>query len=231
MGREGKRKLYHGSVRIVGQPVFGKGRSDNDFGQGFYLTEDRELAAEWAAQDIKGGFVNEYELDDSGFVILDLTDEGHHVLEWITILLMNRDLRIGSPVEERGKEYMLSHFPVDAEAADAVIGYRADDSFFSYARAFLSNTITVQQLAAALKLGNLGKQYVLKSRKAFEKIRWGGYRPADGSFYYPKRMQRDGQAREAYRKLLAGEDNGLFIMDLIREEVTRDDPRLFGTLH
>lgn len=37
--------IYHGSPNIV-TPVFGEGKDYNDYGQGFYCTENLELAKE-----------------------------------------------------------------------------------------------------------------------------------------------------------------------------------------
>jgi hypothetical protein len=51
-----------------------------------------------------------------------------------------------------------------------VIGYRADDSYFRFAKEFVNNTISVEQLSKALKSGNPGKQVVLISKKALERI-------------------------------------------------------------
>ena len=40
--------IYHGSEKIVDQPIFGEGKINNDFGLGFYCTESEKLAKEWA---------------------------------------------------------------------------------------------------------------------------------------------------------------------------------------
>ena len=40
--------LSHGSVMPVAEPLAHVGRPDLDFGPGFYLTNDREQAIEWA---------------------------------------------------------------------------------------------------------------------------------------------------------------------------------------
>lgn len=40
--------LYHGATTIVREPLTHVGRSDLDFGPGFYLTHDREQAVKWA---------------------------------------------------------------------------------------------------------------------------------------------------------------------------------------
>ena len=41
--------LYHGSPERVEQPLLAKGKLTNDYGQGFYCTENLELAKEWAS--------------------------------------------------------------------------------------------------------------------------------------------------------------------------------------
>lgn len=206
------RKIYHGSVKIIEQPVYGAGRKDNDYGGGFYCTEDIELAKEWAAADERGGFVNCYEVEEAGMSFLDLQQmpeeksnfsaEERLVLQWMAVLLDNRSVRLGSPVEKKGKEYLLSRFLPDISKYDYLIGYRADDSYFSYARAFLSNTLTVGQLSAAMRLGDLGLQYVIRSSRMFERIRFCEAVSVDGRIYYPRRMQRDQAARQKFRSML-----------------------------
>lgn len=39
-------KLYHGSEKIVQKPLYDYGKSDNDYGRGFYCTKEVELAKE-----------------------------------------------------------------------------------------------------------------------------------------------------------------------------------------
>lgn len=40
--------LYHGTPDKIVTPTYGKGDDKHDYGRGFYLTEDIELAKEWA---------------------------------------------------------------------------------------------------------------------------------------------------------------------------------------
>lgn len=40
-------QIYHGSQDIIDTPEYGKGKSTNDYGKGFYCTENIELAKEW----------------------------------------------------------------------------------------------------------------------------------------------------------------------------------------
>ena len=221
------RKIYHGSVKIIEKPVYGAGRRDNDYGFGFYCTEDIELAKEWAASDERGGFVNCYEVDESGMQFLDLQqrsgkntpDDGEQlVLQWMALLLDNRAVRLGSPVERRGKEFICSSFLMDISNYDYLIGYRADDSYFSYARAFLSNTLTISQLSAAMRLGDLGLQYVIRSPRMFDRIRFCEAVPVDGGIYYPRRMQRDRAARREFQRMLEVDaEGGRYLSDLMRE--------------
>ena len=222
------RTIYHGSVKIIEQPQYGAGRKDNDYGLGFYCTEDIELAIEWASSDERGGFVNCYEVEEDGMCFLNLQqipeESGSYsaqermILQWMALLVDNRAIRLGSPVERRGKEYLVSRFLPDISKYDCLIGYRADDSYFSYARAFLSNTLTIGQLSAAMRLGNLGLQYVIRSPRMFDRIRFLEAVPVDGGVYFPKRMQRDQSARKEFRRMLdqeAGE--GRYLSDLMRE--------------
>ena len=41
-------RLYHGSPNKVIVPQYGFGEEKHDYGKGFYLTENVELAKEWA---------------------------------------------------------------------------------------------------------------------------------------------------------------------------------------
>lgn len=222
------RKIYHGSVKIIEKPRYGAGRRDNDYGFGFYCTEDLELAKEWAASDERGGFVNCYEVDEEGMSFLNLqqspekiepADRERIVLQWMALLLDNRAVRLGSPVEKRGKEFICSRFLMDISNYDYLIGYRADDSYFSYARAFLSNTLTIGQLSAAMRPGDLGLQYVVRSPRMFDRIYFLEALSVDGGIYYPKRMQRERAARQKFRRMLEEDaEGGRYLSDLMREK-------------
>ena len=219
--------IFHGSPNIVGQPIYGKGKKYNDYGQGFYCTEHIELAKEWACAEGVDGYANRYEIETDDLRILNLSDDDYTILNWLAILLKNRKGRLSSPIEKRGKEYLIQNFLPDYLSYDAIVGYRADDSYFSFARAFVSNTISLKQLGCAMKLGELGEQFVLKSEKAFNTIKFLDYTIADNSVYYAKRKVRDDEARAAYLRELESEDmDGIFIRDIIREEMKQDDERL-----
>ena len=169
--KEGERmKLYHGSENIIEKPVYGYGKKYNDYGVGFYCTEDIGMAKEWAVDADRDGYANSYELDIVDLKVLNLCDERYIMLHWLAILLQNRTFHSMSPLAEESKQYILKHFLISYEEYDIMIGYRADDSYFSFAQDFINGVISYRQLCNAMYLGKLGQQIVLKSKKAFEKI-------------------------------------------------------------
>ena len=218
--------LYHGSTQVVEKPEKLKGKPTNDYGQGFYCTESYPLACEWAAK-IKGtqGYVNTYSLDISNLKILDLSSPQFNILNWITILLQNRTFTLTSQISEEAKNYLISNFNVDTANYDIIKGYRADDSYFSFAEDFLNNTISVEKLSEAMKLGKLGIQIALISDKAFDSIRFEKAEPVD-ELYYGKYMSRDLKARTDYKQSKTNARNGLYILDIIREGIKNGDPRI-----
>ncbi len=223
----GKIILYHGSPEIVERPEYGKGKPYNDYGKGFYCTEHLELAKEWACTENVDGYANRYEIDTVGLSILNLSSERYTILNWLALLMQHRRARLSTPIARRGKEYLIQNFLPEYQNYDIIVGYRADDSYFSFARSFVGNEISLKQLGYAMKLGKLGEQFVLKSPKAFEAIKFLDYTVADNTIYYAKRKARDDEAREAYQKELENEDlEGIFMRDIIREEIKQDDPRL-----
>lgn len=221
--------LYHGSANIISEPTFGVGSVHNDYGQGFYCTESLELAKEWACFTIDGGYANKYEFDASGLCVLDLSDNSKYsILNWLAVLLENRTFGVDSDIAYTVKEYILDNFKPEYKSKDVIIGYRADDSYFSFADGFINNRISLAQLQKAMVLGNLGIQIVPMSKQAFKRLKHLESIPADGSFYYQKRFSRDQKAREEFRALRkdAPIKNEIYAIDILREEWKNNDPRL-----
>ena len=218
--------IYHGSKGSIEKPEFGKGNKKNDYGLGFYCTENVELAKEWACSNNEtNGYANQYEIDLSDYKFLDLRDEKYSILNWMALLLKFRTFDVNTPISAQAKEYILENFYVDVEEYDVIIGYRADDSYFSFAKDFINNTISVEQLAEAMRLGKLGIQIVLKSKKAFNTVKYISYELSECKEYYVKRVSRDKKARETYlsdhRQSLVSD--GLFVMDIIRKGLKNGD--------
>lgn len=220
--------LYHGSENLIEVPVFGKGARQNDYGKGFYCTENVELAREWACAKQKNGYVNCYELDCEGLKILNLNSKEYNILNWLAILADNRTYWQNGSIAEEAKAYIKQNFLIDISPYDVIIGYRADDSYFSFAQDFVAGVISLEKLAEAMRLGKLGEQVVLKSPRAFEQIRFLGYEDVDAEIYYLKKAEREREARKEYRrrKKERADINELFILDIMREEIKNGDARL-----
>lgn len=222
------RTLFHGSEELLEKPVFGAGKPYNDYGLGFYCTEHKELAMEWAVGFDHSGYVNEYVADFVGLNVIDLDDDGFTTLHWLAVLLQNRWFDVRAPLANEARSYLLQSFLPDLSTADVVEGCRADDSYFSFAQDFISGAISYQQLGRAMQLGDLGKQVMLKSERAFDCIKFVQAIPAPKETWLPRREQRDRNARDQYFKHHRNmRGNGdLFITQILDERIGVDDVRL-----
>lgn len=212
-------KIFHGSKYIIEAPEYGKGNLHNDYGLAFYCTGDFDLAGEWAVTDTRDGFINSYNVDLTGLSILDLRDDRFSVLNWMAILLMNRVFDINSPVARNGKDFIIKNYAISCEDYDVIIGWRADDSYFSYARSFLNNTITLETLGKAMYLGDLGIQYAFRSKKGIDSLKYERFDIAESQKYLHKRVGRDMAARKAYQEMCSTQslESGTYLIDILRK--------------
>ena len=220
--------IYHGSNTIVEKPLFGKGKIHNDYGRGFYCTEILNMAKEWGVSKENDGFANIYQIETKGLKIFDLNSPEYTILHWLTVLLENRVFDITNVLAQEAKEYLLKNFSLPYKEYDIITGYRADDSYFSFAQDFINGAISVRQLGNALKLGNLGTQFVLKSQKAFESIIFKGYEIAERKKWYAKKELRDKTARREYFDVKKNkrQKGDLYIIQILDEEIKADDQRI-----
>ena len=159
---------------------------------------------------------------------MDLCTGQYHILHWLTILLQNRIFDIQSDFGEEAKNYLIRNFDVGYQYYDVIGGYRADDSYFSFAQDFLKNAISLRQLSRAMYLGELGRQVVLKSRKAFTQLAFHQAEPAEATVWYPKKQARDSKARRDYfaSRKESWRKGEIYMMQILEEEITSDDARL-----
>ena len=220
--------LYHGSKDIIEHPRYGAGKPYNDYGRGFYCTESLDLAKEWAVAVDRGGFANIYELDCAGLAILDLNGDEYGLLHWLALLLRYREFDASGPLAFEAKQYLLENFAMDLTPYDAIVGYRADDSYFSFAQDFISGAISYQQLGRAMHLGRLGQQFVLKSERAFDRLRFTGYEGASRDEWYERKMSRERAARREYldEERNRRQPGDLFITTIMDEGMGAGDERL-----
>ena len=157
-----------------------------------------------------------------------LSGGDYNILNWLAVLIDNRIFRISNDVAAAGKAFLIERFLPDVSAFDVIIGYRADDSYFSFANGFLNNALSLAQLEKAMYLGNLGEQTVLKSKRSFEQIGFTRCEPAEHGNYYPKRLARDHEARLAYRKERGSQraEDATYMIDILRGRWENDDARI-----
>lgn len=164
--------LYHGSKDIIEKPIYGQGKKYNDYGLGFYCTDNIELAKEWGTSFERSGYANRYQIDCTELKILDLNDDKYCILHWLAILLSNREFDTPAGLALEAKEFLKKNFMLDYKEYDIIKGYRADDSYTQVVEAFLLNQINIFEVEHLFYKGSLGNQIFLKSKKAFEHIEW-----------------------------------------------------------
>lgn len=183
---------------------------------------------EWAVNENHDGFANCYEIDLEGLAVLGLNSRGYTVLHWLSVLLENRTFDLRGDVIAAAADYLHAHFAVDYAQADVMIGYRADDNYFSFARAFLNGGLSYERLCRAIRLGDLGLQVVVKSRRAFDRLRFTGAERAWRSDHLTKRRNREDVARAGYVRITSEpfDPKALYMTNIIQQEIRSDDPRL-----
>ena len=186
------------------------------------------MAKEWGVSIDRNGYANQYRIDCDGLQILDLNASGYNILHWLAVLLKNREFDTSTPLAFEAKEYLIRTFCPDYHSADIIIGYRADDSYFSFAADFINGAISYRQLSNAMRLGKLGKQIVVKSRQAFSRLEFLGYEIADAKEWYKKKAFRDQTTRRQYFDVERNrrQRGDLYITTILDEEMKPNDPRL-----
>lgn len=153
--------LFHGAKsEIDGAINVHMGRSNNDFGQGFYAGESYEQAV---------SFVTAF--DNSSAYFLDFDSQGLQSKQYE----VNQDWMM-TIAYYRGalKEYQ-NHPKVkklvdESRACDYIIAPIADNRMFQIINSFITGEITDEQCKHCLAATNLGAQYVFISEKAASRI-------------------------------------------------------------
>jgi hypothetical protein len=204
--------MYHGSTVIIEKPQLGYGNPQNDYGLGFYTTPYPELAAEWACPKMGGtGYVNKYVLNENNLNILNMDKEPFE--HWITTLVKCRGGRYSNVVQSRIKKF-IEKYPFELKEYDLIMGWRANDSYFSFIRDFFSVGLSLENLITAMKFGELGVQYCLLTEKAFKQIIFICAEEIDNEKYFILRESRDREARNSYAAI-KNPASGTVIFDII----------------
>lgn len=200
--------LYHGTPNKVVVPKFGGGDDKHDYGRGFYLTENIDLAKEWAVcrPNEQNGWIHQYELDCDGLRILDFQEK--NVLAWLAELMKHRDAADSKRYRMLAAKF-IEKYGVDTEGYDVIKGWRANASYFYIAKEFVRDNIDMDILEELLSLGGLGIQYCLKSELAYSKLHEVKEALCEVNYseFNDRYNQRDITARNKMRDLVNSDAN------------------------
>lgn len=200
--------LYHGSLNKVITTTFGLGDEKHDYGKGFYLSENIELAKEWAVcrPNEHNGWVHKYELDTEGLKIFDFTKT--NVFSWLAELMKHRDASDSKRYYILAKKF-IDKYGIDISEYDVIKGWRANASYFFIAKEFVRDNIDIDILEKILSLGGLGVQYCIKTKKAYAKLKEipDSILPVDYDEFNEKYNFRDIEARKNMCDLIDSDEN------------------------
>ena len=150
-------KLYHGTNAEILQIDLKDSRVGKDFGIGFYLTPDKQVAQRQAERKFEqygvgGAYVYEYVVDDNELHTLQLLQFDSYTMEWARFVLMNRKNRTRT----------------QAHNYDMVIGPIADDVIGYQIRRVEEGIITEEQFLEDIKYHTVTIQYLFATEKAIQ---------------------------------------------------------------
>jgi len=99
-------RVFHGSYTAVSEIDLTKGRSNLDFGKGFYVTNIRSQAEFWAARTGRfhktDGVVSEFEFYENAFEHYDLKvlRFSGYTEQWLDFVILNRDPKSPIPAHD-----------------------------------------------------------------------------------------------------------------------------------
>ncbi|MBQ7371365.1 MAG: DUF3990 domain-containing protein [Blautia sp.] len=174
--------LYHTGFQEIREPDLTIGRKNADFGQGFYLTSDKDFSERWA-KERKGSqtYVNTYEFCPDGLKILHFERNE----EWFDYIYGNRNGRADCLKE-----------------MDVITGPIANDTIYDVMGITTSGILSREQSLQLLQIGPVYQQIAIKSQKAIGQLHWLSARVLEPSELagYKKIVQ---QEEKKFQTLLA----------------------------
>ncbi len=157
-----KKILFHGSKGgINGEISFRKGRSSNDFGQGFYSGESYEQSASFVSM-YENAYLYILEFDDS-----NLKYKKYDVdTDWMLTIAFFR-----GTLDKYKESKKIKAIIDELKDEDYIIAPIADNRMFRIIDTFIAGELTDEQCRHCLAATNLGFQYVLLNDKAIKNVK------------------------------------------------------------
>ena len=145
--------LYHGSFNKVVVPQYGLGETKHDYGKGFYLTENVELAKEWAVcrPDETNGWVHKFELDTKDLKVLDF--QQYNVLSWLAELMKHRDAADTRRYKMLSKKF-IAKYGIDTSEYDVIKGGEPMRHIFILQKNLCVTTLILKSLKNCYRLAD-----------------------------------------------------------------------------
>lgn len=154
--------LFHGAKAAIDREIdISHSRGNNDVGDGFYLGESYEQSSSYIFLNNKSSV---YIFDASKFNNLKII-EYKVDLKWMLLVSYYR-----GQLDEYGNCSLLKNIIDESMQADIIIAPIADNNMYETMNQFARGDITDLQAISALSASSLGKQHVLKTRKACESV-------------------------------------------------------------
>ncbi len=181
MEKEQTLTVFHTGFAKVRKPDLAAGRSNADFGQGFYLSDDKAFAGRWAKERIGSVcYLNVYRLSLDGLTVKRFRRDA----SWYDYIFTNR----------AGRPDLLSGY-------DVVIGPIAPDTIFDTWGILTSGMIDRKLALSAYRLVPAYRQIVLKSERALCGLEFLGVREIPGEEITRNKVLLR-QEEQAYQKKL-----------------------------
>ncbi len=163
------------------------------------------------------------------FNILDLTSKDYHILNWLALVLKNKHVDERNKSITKLKEYIIDEFSPDLKKVDIICAQRADNSYFTVIRRFLSSDISLHKFSELVYKNNLCIQLVFISEKSISALDFKYAQNVDFNSYYRKIVDKD---LELQNRLNTKDDNDyIFINDIYSDRWRNNDERLQRILH
>ena len=152
--------LFHGSKSGITSLTHDGSRKDCDFGPGLYLTQSLFSAVSFVNVSPNSS-VYVFKLDVKDLNVYEFECD----LDWMLLISLNR-----GKINNYSKHKLIENILDKIEKADLLIGPIADNKMFEIMSSFANGEITTTQALHSLSASRLGKQYVIKTKKALSHL-------------------------------------------------------------